>query len=65
MLWLEIALILLLLAGLSYFLFDATAVFAFAVFAFTAQWAAIIAILIFFGFFVAIGIHYTDMMFRW
>ena len=57
---LEIVLVLFLLAGLVYFLLDSTAVFTF-----IAQWVVAIAILIFLGSFIAIGIHYTDMIFGW
>jgi len=57
---LEVMLVLLLTGGLVYFLLDSTAVFEW-----MARWIAAITIMILFGFFIAIGIHYANIMFGW
>jgi len=56
----EIILVLLLLGGLVYFLLDSTAVLEW-----MAGWIAAIIAMVLFGFFIAIGIHYANIMFGW
>ena len=56
----ETILILLLLGGLVYFLLDSTALLEW-----MARWVVAIIIMILFGFFIAIGIHYANIMFGW